>query len=148
MNRVSSNGRSKDVAVVGHQRTARVEPLAHGREQGPFECVAHHEGLPHSEPAGLEPPAAHQEGIRARAAGDAGGLEIQEQDVAACRPVSRPRRAGRLLTAGALTSPGGSCKDAETGCVMVHMPCAVADAEQAVQMLVVVHALDGDARSG
>ncbi len=31
---------------------------------------------------------------------------------------------------------------------MVHMACAVADAEQPVQMLVVVHTLDDDAGSG
>ena len=99
-------------------------------------------------PPGSNHAAAHQEGIRARAAGEAGGLEIQEQDVAACRPGVRcPRRDGRLLTAGALTSPRGACKDGETGCVMVHMACAVADAEQTVQMLVVVHTLDDDAGS-
>ena len=140
---VLEQGHIERLAVVGHERAARIEAIANRREQRALECVAHHEVLPHAKTALLEPAAANKKRIGSRTAGQSGRLEIEKQDVAAllvagCRSGAiRGRRLG--------IPPDGAGEDRETGGTVVHVACVLADRRQPVQVIVAVQALDDDA---
>ena len=76
------HGHVERLAVVGDQRAAALEPLAHRESRARSSACPTMKYCRTRNAAGLEPAAPNQEGVGAGTARQAGCLEIQEHDVA------------------------------------------------------------------
>ena len=79
MNRVSISGTSKRAAVVGAEGAMRLRPRLHLAQHRALVLEAGQQELPDANRGALDRRAADQEGLRAGAAEESGGLEIEEQ---------------------------------------------------------------------
>ena len=70
--------------VVGHDRATQARNVGDGFQEHTLGRKVRQEELPHSKAAVLIPGAANEERIGAGAAGDAGGFEVDEEQVRMC----------------------------------------------------------------